>query len=492
MNALLVVDNPKRWSLDIPGVETISAGDYLTDRRYSDRRGAKVFNLCRSYRYQTTGYYVSLLAEARGHRPLPSIGTLQDLRSRRIVRSLSAELDERIQRLLKPLRSSSFELSIYFGQNLARRYDTLAQALFGLFPAPFLRAVFERLGDRWELRQVSLIGANEVPESHHAFIAEAAARHFTRGGAPRRRRAKARFDLAVLIDPEEEEPPSNQRALKRFERAADAVGLAVEFITREDAGRLAEFDALFIRETTAVNHHTFRIASRAEAEGLVVIDDPRSIIRCTNKVYLAELLERHDIATPKTLIVHRGNAAEVGEVCGFPCVLKAPDSAFSAGVIKVDDADALKPALERFFAGSDLVVAQAFTPTDFDWRVGVIDGRPLYVCRYHMAKRHWQVIRRDDSGNTAAEGGVDTLAVSEAPADIVRTAVRAANLIGDGLYGVDLKRIGRRAVVIEVNDNPSIDAGYEDRVMKDALYREIMGSLLRRIVARKRLDVENG
>ncbi|MEQ8233433.1 MAG: RimK-like ATPgrasp N-terminal domain-containing protein, partial [Gammaproteobacteria bacterium] len=62
MNALLVVDNPRRWSLDIPGVETIAAGDYLTDRRYSDRRGAKVFNLCRSYRYQTTGYYVSLLA----------------------------------------------------------------------------------------------------------------------------------------------------------------------------------------------------------------------------------------------------------------------------------------------------------------------------------------------------------------------------------------------------------------------------------------------
>ena len=57
-----------------------------------------------------------------------------------------------------------------------------------------------------------------------------------------------------------------------------------------------------------------------------------------------------------------------------------------------------------------------------------------------------------------------------------------ANLIGDGLYGVDLKRVGRRVVVIEVNDNPSIEAGYEDAVLKDALYREIMGSMLRRII----------
>lgn len=490
MSALLVVDNPKRWSLTIPGVETIAAGDYLTERRYSDMRAAKVFNLCRSYRYQTAGYYVSLLAEARGHRPMPSISTLQDLRSRSVVRALSEDLDERIQRMLKPLRSASFELSIYFGQNMSRRYHPLAQALFDLFPAPLLRARLERSGKRWELRAVVLMGANDIPEHHRAFVAEAAAAHFQRGRLNRRRRAAPRFDVAILVDPNEESPPSDARALKRFERAADAVGLAAEFITRDDASRLAEFDALFIRETTAVNHHTFRMASRAEAEGLVVIDDPRSIIRCTNKVYLAELLDRYDVAIPKTLIVHRGNAHEVERVCGFPCVLKAPDSAFSAGVIKLADAEELHRALDKFFDGSDLVVAQEFLPTDFDWRVGVLDGRPLYVCRYHMAKSHWQVIQRDASGKTAASGAVDTLSVGEAPLDIVRAAVRASNLIGDGFYGVDLKRIGRRAVVIEVNDNPNVDAGYEDKILKDALYREIMGLLLRRIIARKRLEFD--
>jgi glutathione synthase/RimK-type ligase-like ATP-grasp enzyme len=58
-----------------------------------------------------------------------------------------------------------------------------------------------------------------------------------------------------------------------------------ELIEKEDYGRLAEFDALFIRETTGVNHHTYRFARRAEAEGLVVVDDPQSILKCTNKVY---------------------------------------------------------------------------------------------------------------------------------------------------------------------------------------------------------------
>ena len=85
--------------------------------------------------------------------------------------------------------------------------------------------------------------------------------------------------------------PSNERALEKFEKAAERMGhRRCELITATISRRLAEFDALFIRETTSVNHHTYRFARRAAAEGLVVIDDPESIVRCTNKVYLAELL----------------------------------------------------------------------------------------------------------------------------------------------------------------------------------------------------------
>ena len=77
---------------------------------------------------------------------------------------------------------------------------------------------------------------------------------------------------------------------------------------REDYGRIAEFDALFLRETTRVDHHTYRFARRAAAEGLVLIDDPESILRCTNKVYQAELFARHKIACPPTMVVHAENA----------------------------------------------------------------------------------------------------------------------------------------------------------------------------------------
>ncbi|MDX5368557.1 MAG: hypothetical protein LPL29_04195, partial [Alphaproteobacteria bacterium] len=56
------------------------------------------------------------------------------------------------------------------------------------------------------------------------------------------------------------------------------------------------------------------------------------------------------------------------------------------------------------------------------------------------------------------------------------------------LYGVDLKQAGDRVVVIEVNDNPNVDAGIEDTVLGRQLYERIMGVFLARMEARVSAD----
>ncbi|MDB6081539.1 MAG: Glutathione synthase, partial [Chlamydiia bacterium] len=48
MKIYLVVNNPQNITVDIPGVEIVSAKAYLTEAEYSSERNAKVFNLCRS------------------------------------------------------------------------------------------------------------------------------------------------------------------------------------------------------------------------------------------------------------------------------------------------------------------------------------------------------------------------------------------------------------------------------------------------------------
>ena len=65
----------------------------------------------------------------------------------------------------------------------------------------------------------------------------------------------------------------------------------------------------------------------------------------------------------------------------------------------------LSPAsAAKLLADSELVLAQEFLYTPFDWRIGVLAGEPLYACKYFMARKHWQIY--DHSGNKTREGDV--------------------------------------------------------------------------------------
>lgn len=481
MRNLVVVSKKSDWIYDTDNIEVISAKTYLTDSYYAELRNVRVYNLCRSYKYQSNGYYVSLLAEARGHKVLPSITTIQDLKSLSITRAISDEIDNMIQRKFSRLTSDKFTLSIYFGHNIAVTYDKLAKQLHGRFPAPLIRAQFVRK-KKWVLQDISAVPLTNISQPHQQYVAKYAQEYFNKKRHDGARRTSTIYDLAILVNADHpDKGPSNKKALQYFYEAAESCGFNVEFITKDDYSRISYFDALFIRDTTSVNHYTYRFARRAHAEGMVVIDDPISILKCANKVYLSEVLHRARIPTPKSLIIHKDNREQVFEELGLPCVLKQPDSCFSKGVVKVKSKEELKKQLNEFFNFSDLVVGQEFIPTEFDWRIGILDRTPLFACKYYMAKDHWQICSWDENKVKHEWGDATGIPLSEVPEKIVKTALRAANLIGDGLYGVDLKQIQDKVYVIEINDNPNLDCGYEDFILKDKLYKTVMQSFLRRL-----------
>jgi len=482
MNVLFVVNRLNDWPFSVSGVSVVSARSYLADCAYAEIEPAQVFNLCATDRYQGRGYYVSLVAEARGHAPLPDVKTIEDAQASTPM-PIGRNGAEPMPWTLYAGAASRIDVDAYFGRDPERRNDAVCERLFNLLRAPLLRASFELVDAQWRLKRVRLLGAVNIPLDHRDFAAEAAAQHVA-PAKPRVPKTTAPA-IAILHNDDEPDPPSNSEALKRFRRIAREMGMRAEMLTRDDIGRLAEFDALFIRDTTHANHYTYQFARRAVSLGLVVMDDPDSILKCNNKVYLNELLARHRIPVPKTMIVQRENVGDIVPALRLPCILKQPDGAFSRGVAKVETEQVLTSVLNAYFAMSELVVAQEWLPTEFDWRVGVLDQRPLYVCKYLMAPGHWQIVKREPGRKL--EGATIALAVGEAPAEVVHTAVKAANLIGDGLYGVDLKQVGGRCYVIEVNDNPNIDAGNEDGVLKDALYREVIGVFLRRIRERERV-----
>jgi glutathione synthase/RimK-type ligase-like ATP-grasp enzyme len=479
VSIIVVIENPEEFPLNLTGVEPVAARTYLTDSSFASMKGAKVFNICKSYRYQSIGYYVSLLAEARNHKSIPSTTTIQDMKSMGIVRFVSSEIEDLLQKPFTSEAEKKVSFNVYFGKTTEKKYEALASAMFKYFPAPFLRADFS-LASQWQLQNISPIAVKDIPESDQVFAEAVASSYFAGKKLVIPKRTVSRWDLAILQNPAEPRPPSDSKAMKLFVKAAESRGFGVELITKDDSNRLSEFDGLFIRETTNVDHHTYRMARKAAAEGLVVIDDPVSILRCSNKVYLAELLSRYKVPIPRTLTLHSKNISQVLDELSLPCILKEPDSSFSQGVIQVKDRDRLQDEARRMLKKSDLVIAQEFMPTDYDWRIGILDGRPLYACKYHMAEKHWQIISTDKKGKDTF-GKCETFPVAHVPKLVINTAVKAAKLIGDGLYGVDLKQVGDRVVVIEVNDNPNLDAGIEDSILGEELYLRIIDTFRQRI-----------
>ena len=216
-----------------------------------------------------------------------------------------------------------------------------------------------------------------------------------------------------------------------------------------------------------------------------MIDDPDSILRCCNKIYLQDAFSYQGVPSLKATVVSSHESKELERLeqsFSYPMVLKMPEGSFSRGVFKVADRSALKEQLKEMFKESALVLVQEYLYTDFDWRIGVLNGRALYACRYLMARNHWQIYNH--GAKRFKSGDFECMPTFEVPKVVLEAALKAARIIGNGLYGVDVKQKDNKAYVIEVNDNPSIEYKIEDRYLGDELYMQIMNEFQIRLEAR--------
>ncbi|MCX5495023.1 RimK family protein [Kaistia dalseonensis] len=469
---VILVDHPKDFPNEDTPHKVITTKDYLARTNLFRGSRPKIINLSRSFAYQSRGYYASLLAGARGHRVVPTVETMIDLADRSLYAQALPELEDQLVKARHEDGAIPARLLVMFGICADKRFDRFARLLFDWFRCPVLDVTIEETS-RPEIRKLAAVSITRLAPDELAFFHKALHDRTRREWRSRKTRTPPRHSFAVLHDPREKMPPSNLASLKHWARIAEKMGVEVEPITRKDLARLAEFDALFIRETTSIDNHTYRFARRAVQEGMPVIDDPISMIRCTNKVYLQELMTGNGIAVPPTVILaSHGDMERAADELGFPLVVKIPDSSFSRGVKKVGNAAEFDELAKAWFKDTDLLLAQKFMPTDFDWRVGVLGGKPLFVCQYTMAKHHWQIVKHQPNGK-ALEGGLRSMTIGEAPPEVIDIGLRAAQLIGNGLYGVDIKQTDDGFFVIEVNDNPNIEHGIEDAAEKDQVWIEL-------------------
>jgi len=173
---IVLVENYKDWKPHYPDALVVTAKDYVAHQEYLKIKDIKIVNLCRSYRYLSLGYYCSLLAEARRHKVIPSVKTINDLSSKSIYSLNVEDLDVSIQKSLKERTkslhetSNSFDYMIYFGQCKENDLQELARQLFDMFRCPILKVEF-RFQGKWNIYAIKPACVhNLTPEQEPIFF----------------------------------------------------------------------------------------------------------------------------------------------------------------------------------------------------------------------------------------------------------------------------------------------------------------------------------
>jgi glutathione synthase/RimK-type ligase-like ATP-grasp enzyme len=287
--------------------------------------------------------------------------------------------------------------------------------------------------------------------------------------------------IACFVEKYNFSEPCETAALQNFKLAAENEGQEFNFLFRENLSDIPNYDAVFIRATTDPLFTSYIVSKTAWELGLRVVDDPESIQICANKIHQYSLFEKHNIPHISTMFfnkdeLHHKKINDVFETLGKPVVIKAPYTSFSRYVEKAACETSFRDIAKRYFKKSDTIAIQKFVPTEFDWRIGVLNDQVLYTCKYMIPKGRWKHGAKLKGKPTVIWGRTVSMKKQNAPARVREVALKACRVVGKGLYGVDIKEVDGEFVVVEVNDNPSIYAGYEDSQDKD-LYAKIIDYL---------------
>lgn len=136
---MIVVERREDWASYLPSEEVLTAQEYLEQsaRDHGGRR-VQVINLCRGYKYLGLGYYCSLLAEARGHRVIPSLRCISELARKSVYGLALGGLDKALDKALcrTPYGATDgFTLTLYFAIPSSSHWPTSRASCSKPFPA---------------------------------------------------------------------------------------------------------------------------------------------------------------------------------------------------------------------------------------------------------------------------------------------------------------------------------------------------------------------
>jgi len=230
--------------------------------------------------------------------------------------------------------------------------------------------------------------------------------------------------------------------------------------------RLDRMDVVLPRIGASITEYGLAVVRQFSIMGVPIVNNSVPIARSRDKLRSLQLLSQHDIDIPRTVMARSpsqiGRALE--SVGGPPVVLKLIQGTQGVGVMLAETLPALEAILDTLWGLGQNILIQEFIAESRgrDIRALVVGGRVVAAMR--------RTARMGEFRSNIHRGGLGR--IIELGEDYQRVAVKACEVMGLHVAGVDLLESKEGPKVIEINSSPGFE-GLEGATGRD-IARDIL------------------
>ena len=214
---------------------------------------------------------------------------------------------------------------------------------------------------------------------------------------------------------------------------------------------LSDYDAILPRIGNSITYFGTAVVRQFEQMDVYTPNTANGISNARDKLRASQILSRHDIAMPATAFVHSRADVRLAieRVGGAPVVIKLLEGTQGIGVILAPEVKVAEAIIETLHSTKQNVLIQSFISESRgrDIRALVVGDRVVAAMR--------RVASGDEFRSNVHRGG--TVEPVELSPEYTRAAVRAAQIMGLRVAGVDMLEGNDGPLIMEVNSSPGLE-----------------------------------
>jgi len=214
---------------------------------------------------------------------------------------------------------------------------------------------------------------------------------------------------------------------------------------------LPHFDSVIPRIGTSITYFGCAVLRQCEEMGMFCLNSSLGINTSRDKLRSIQLLARHNIGFPQTIFVKQKGTIipAIKELGGAPVIIKLLEGTQGVGVILADTNKVAEAIVETLQSAKQNVLIQKFVEESkgTDIRVIVAGNKVIAAMR--------RTAQGDEFRSNVHRGGkVEKVKLNE---KFERTAIRAAQIMGLNVAGVDMLEGKAGPQIMEVNSSPGLE-----------------------------------